>query len=391
MYTKIIHADLFTPYEHLLDQTMELKDGKIYAIFPSSVKISANAENHKEGTFDARGLMIAPGLIDIHIHGCMGADTMDANQESLSKMSIFLGSHGITSFLATTVTNSQENIQAALSAIARFQNDLPGARLLGAHIEGPYINIAYKGAQNPRFFRGPHEEEYREWIESGMVKLITIAPELDGMDKFIEFCTSHDIELAIGHSQANYDQVIHAANLGVRQATHLFNGMLGLHHREPGTVGAILTDERIYAQIITDGIHLHPAIVKLTIAAKGVEKTILISDAMRATGLENGKYDLGGQEVTVVDGEARIANGALAGSTLTLDAAVRNTMRFSNLDFQHVLPMATSVPAKALRIDHRKGNIQAGHDADLTFFDENYQVAATMVRGELIFHSREFE
>ncbi len=385
MINKIIHAELYTPDQFLSDQTIEIKDGKIQSISPTIRDDGSNTT----ACFNAQGFFVTPGFIDIHTHGGMGADTMDATQKALETMSAYLGEHGITSFLATTVTNSSESIYTALTAIRDFQHNLPGANLLGAHVEGPYINIAQKGAQNPQFFRSPQPGEYHTWIETGVVKLITIAPEIEGMDEFIRYCVEHEVELAIGHSSATYEQVIHAADLGVRQATHLFNGMQGLHHREPGTAGGILADNRIFAQIIVDGIHLHPAIVKLIIALKGIDRTILISDAMRAAGLSDGTYDLGGQDVTVLDGVARISNGNLAGSTLTLDKAIRNIMQFCGMNFQQVLPMATRIPAEAIHMASCKGVVEVGSDADLTFFDTSYQVIATMVGGKFVFQKNE--
>jgi len=385
MINKIVHADIYTPDQFLPNQTIELKDGKIQAISPSTEKDTQNPSI----CFDAQDLIVTPGLIDIHTHGGMGADTMDATQGALNAMSVFLSNHGITSFLATTVTASENSIYSALTTIRDSRHHLQGATLIGAHIEGPYINIIYKGAQNPQYFRSPQKKEYQSWIETGIVKLITIAPEIEGVDEFIQYCVDHGIELAIGHSNASYEQVIHAADLGVRQATHLFNAMQGLHHREPGTVGGVLADERIFAQIIVDGIHLHPAIVKLIIALKGIDRTILISDAMRAAGFSDGKYDLGGQEVTVLDGVARISNGNLAGSTLTLDKAIQNTMQFCGMDFQHVLPMATRVPAEAINMAHSKGLVKVGYDADLTFFDNTFQIMATMVGGNFVFQKNE--
>ena len=383
MIQKIIHANVYTPDDLLTDSSIEIEDGIIRDIYPTDA-----FESFSDSTIDARGRVVTPGLIDIHIHGCMGSDSMDATFNALNTMSTFLGTHGVTSFLATTVTNSQENIKSALENISQYHADMDGARLLGAHIEGPYINIAFKGAQNPNHFRSPLKSEYDAWLENESVKLITIAPELAGMDEFIQACVEHNIELAIGHSSASYEQVIHAADLGVRQATHLFNGMQGLHHREPGTVGGILYDPRLYTQIIADGIHLHPAVVKLTIAAKSIDHVILITDAMRATGLPDGEYELGGQVVRVADGAARIANGSLAGSTLTMDQAIRNTIEFTGLDFQSVLMMASSAPATAMRISDRKGFIRVGSDADLAFFDSAYHVVATMVGGEFKFQIR---
>ncbi|MHB8806183.1 MAG: N-acetylglucosamine-6-phosphate deacetylase [Anaerolineaceae bacterium] len=386
MIQKIIHANIYTPDEFLPDHSIEIENGVIKDLHPT-----LQFDKSLDSTIDARGNFVTPGLIDIHIHGCMGADSMDATFDALNSISTFLGAHGVTSFLATTVTNSKENIQHALANISQYHLDLDGARLLGAHIEGPYINIAFKGAQNPDYFRSPIKSEYSAWLDNENVKLITIAPELAGMDEFIRACVEHKIELAIGHSSASYEQVIHAADLGVRQATHLFNGMQGLHHREPGTVGGILSDERIFAQIITDGIHVHPAIVKLILTCKGIDHTILISDAIRATGLSDGKYDLGGQEVTVTNGVARIANGSLAGSTLTLDVALRNTMKFTGLDLRQVLPMATRVPAKAMHFSQKKGTIRVGYDADLTFFNSDLQVVSTIVGGNLIFNKEKKE
>ncbi len=383
MYKKIIHANIYTPDEFLINHSIEIANGCITSIYPSTLD-----ESFSEEVFNAKGNIVAPGLIDIHTHGCMGSDVMDADQKALNTISIFLGKHGVTSFLATTTTNSEENILNALETISKKDLKLNGAHLLGAHVEGPYINLIFKGAQNPDFLRLPAINEYIKWFDLNCVRLIAIAPELAGMDKFIQACVEHHIELAIGHSNASYEQVIHAANLGVRQATHLFNGMHGLHHREPGTAGGILSDERIFAQIIVDGIHIHPAVVKLIITCKGIDRTILISDSMRATGLNDGEYDLGGQEVLVNNGVARIANGSLAGSTLTLDNAIRNAMKFTGLDFQHILPMATRTPADALHLYPRKGCIRVGSDADLVLFDQDYQVIKTISGGELIFEEK---
>ena len=382
----IKHATIVQTDKILSDHSIEIDNGKIAAIYPTK---STDPKKEEKDCLDASGLLVTPGLIDIHIHGCNSADAMDADRNALETISSFLIKHGVTSFYATTITSTRENILAALTSIAEFKDAMPGASLLGAHVEGPFINLKYKGAQNPDFFRGPQIEEYREWLKTGVFNLITIAPELDGMDDLIRFCVDNGVRLAIGHSEANFNQVIHAADLGVNQATHLFNGMRGLHHREPGTAGGILYDDRIYAQIITDGIHLHPAIVKITVQAKGIEKTILITDAMRAAGLPDGAYELGGQAVSVINGAARIANGSLAGSTLTLDQAIRNTMKFTGLDFQTVIQMATIVPARAMGIDDRKGKIAVGADADLAFFNKDHSVAAAMVGGQIKYKDAE--
>jgi N-acetylglucosamine-6-phosphate deacetylase len=202
---------------------------------------------------------------------------------------------------------------------------------------------------------------------------------------FIHAGALRDVRFALGHSAATYEQVLAAADVGLDQATHIFNGMDGLHHRTPGTVGGILTDERIYAQVIADGIHLHPAIVKLVIQAKGVERTILISDAMRAAGMPDGTYDLGGQAISVSGGIARTAAGGLAGSTLTMDAAVRNAIKFAGVSLPQALAMASRVPAQAMGIDQAKGKIEPGADADLILFDDDLNIHLTMVMGQVVY------
>jgi N-acetylglucosamine-6-phosphate deacetylase len=261
-----------------------------------------------------------------------------------------------------------------------------GAEHLGLHLEGPYLNLDHRGAQHPEHFRAPRPAEYERWFEAGQVRLITVAPELEGVQPFIAAGVARGLEFAIGHSGASYEQVVEAANWGVRQATHVFNGMLGLHHRTPGTLGGVLTDERIYCQVIVDGIHVHPAMVKLLIRAKGVQRTILITDAVRAAGLQDGTYELGGQSMTVTDGVARIANGSLAGSTLTLDVALRNAMQYAGLSLPEALLMVTAVPAQALHLEGQKGVLAPGADADIVLLNSDLQVTMTLVGGRVAYH-----
>ena len=310
---------------------------------------------------------------------------MDATLESLNKMSNFYASHGVTAFYPTTLAASEIEILKALKNVTQNRNKVAGAQVLGVHLEGPYLSQEFRGAQSPNVLRLPDRNEYKKWFDFDIISLITIAPELAGSQELIEYGVNNGAEFAIGHSAASYEEVIHAADLGVRQATHVFNGMKGLHHREPGTVGGILTDDRIYAQVIADGVHVHPAVVKLIIRAKGFHRTILITDSIRATSLADGNYELGDMIIRVNGGIARTSSGGLAGSTLTLDQAIRNVIKFAQISFQDAITMATYSPAEALRIQDRKGQIRAGADADLTFFDERYQVVATMVKGKLVF------
>jgi len=330
---------------------------------------------------------VVPGFIDVHVHGGVGYDTMDAAPEAIAHMGRFFAAHGVTGYLPTTMTASADAIAAAIDNVMACDQPADGARHLGLHLEGPYLNLDYRGAQHPGHFRPPQPDEYARWFATEHIRLVTAAPELDGAEPFVRAGLARGVEFAIGHSGASYQQVVEAANWGMRQTTHAFNGMLGLHHREPGTLGGVLADERIYCQIIVDGVHVHPAMVKLLVRAKGPGRTILITDAMRAAGLSDGEYDLGGQAVSVRDGVARIANGSLAGSTLTLDAALHNVIAFAGLSLAEALPMATTVPAEALNLAGRKGTLAPGADADVALLNPDLTVSATIVAGRVVYRS----
>jgi N-acetylglucosamine-6-phosphate deacetylase len=379
--TRIINGTILTPEQTLTRASLLFEERSILALGPS-VQIPSSQEDR---VVDAEGMWVVPGLIDIHVHGANGHDAMDATPEAILGMSRFFAKHGVTSFLPTTVTQAPDAILHALTNIAEFGDENSGAKVMGAHLEGPYLNMNHKGAQPPEFIRPPDPEEYQHWFESDRLRMITLAPEIDGATDLIEQGLQRGIEFALGHTGSDYDQVMNAANHGVRQATHTFNGMVGLHHRRPGTAGAVLTDDRIYAQVIADGIHLHPAVVDLLLRCKGVQKTILITDAIRATGLEDGVYELGGHEITVQGGIARTKGGSLAGSTLTMDQALRNCMNFSGLRLQDVLQAATSVPARAMNWYGRKGVLAPGADADVVILDQDLNVRMTISRGRIVY------
>ncbi|MEA3344856.1 MAG: N-acetylglucosamine-6-phosphate deacetylase, partial [Chloroflexota bacterium] len=258
-----------------------------------------------------------------------------------------------------------------------------GAEILGVHLEGPYFNLEKKGAQPASQIRPADPEEYGSFFRAGPVRLIALAPEIPGNRGLIPYAIDRGAVVAVGHSVATYEEMLEAVSLGLSQATHTFNGMGGLHHRRPGTVGAALTCDEIYAQVIVDLIHIHPAVVKLLVRAKGPERTVLITDAMRAAGMPDGTYELGGQEVIVREGEARLPTGSLAGSTLTMDQAVRNVMRAADLSLSEALRMATITPAYSIGVEDRKGSLETGKDADIILLDEELQVVLTMVRGEI--------
>ena len=339
----------------------------------------------KDKVIDARGLWVSPGLIDIHTHGAIGNGAMDATVDAIHTMAKYYASHGVTSYLPTTWSASKEVIQKAIDNIKTCPQPRDGSRHLGVHIEGPYLDVDNRGAQLKSLIRLPDMEEYDKWMDTGIVRLITIAPEVEGAIEFIDKAVKCGVEFSIGHSGATYEQVINAADHGVKQATHLYNGMVGLHHRAPGTAGGILMEDRIYAQIIADGVHVHPVMINLALRAKSIDRIILITDSIRGTGLPDGEYDQHGQRFTVKDGVARTPEGGLSGSTLTLDQAVRNMVKFTNLPFNDVVQMATSVPAEAMGWSYKRGVIKPGADADLAFFNDELMVEKTIVLGREVY------
>jgi N-acetylglucosamine-6-phosphate deacetylase len=383
----ILHGGtLITPYETLPYHDLVIENGLIDSMYPAGQGQYAPGE---VTLIDAKGLWVIPGLIDLHVHGSAGSDTMDATPDAIRTMADFFARHGVTSYLPTTLTAPPEAIDAAIQNVISMAQPQAGAQHLGLHLEGPFIGSEYRGAQPQEWLRSPDQKEYESWFEMGSIRLIALAPELPGTIELIERGVRKGIRFSVGHSSASYEQVILAADHGLSQATHTFNGMTGLHHREPGAAGAVLADDRIYAEIIVDGIHLHPAVVKVVVRAKGIDRTILVTDAIRATGLEDGDYDLGGhQKVQVRDGIARTSRGSLAGSTLAMDAALRNVIRFTGLSVNDALRMATTTPAEALGLSSRKGTIKPGADADLVLVDPDMNVRATIVNGALVYDAR---
>jgi len=376
---KIINGKILTPSPLPQGYGILIKDDRIKQVAP------INELPNDIPKIDALDQWVIPGLIDIHIHGSSGADTMDHDPDAYAALSNFLASKGVTSFLPTTVTASNQDILAVIEKMRLYQQGSPGARLLGLHLEGPYLQSQYRGAQTLKHIRSPQPEEYLPWLESGFVKLMTVAPEIDGVMKLIKTGTSMGIKFAVGHSSASYETVLRAVEVGLNQSTHTFNAMPSLHHREPGVLGAVLTDERIYAQVIADGVHLHPAIVKLLFRSKGVGKTILITDASQAAGMPDGRYHLGEQPVTVENGIARTDYGALASSTLILADGLKNSAEFTRRAWQDLLPSATSVPAESLNMEDQIGVIQPGALADIVIMDDQLSPQLTLISGKIVY------
>lgn len=379
----LVNGRVMTPHQTQEEATVIVEGERIVAIRPGH-------DSPQEATLiDASGCAIAPGFIDVHVHGGAGYDTMDATPQALRRMAEFFAAHGVTSFLPTTVAAGQAALLAAIENAAKCQRNYQGgARILGIHLEGPYLSPAHPGAQPIQHIRLADLSEYSQLFAFGNVLLISLAPEMPGTPALIEYAVARGVTVAVGHSAATYDEVMAGVKLGLRQACHTFNGMTGLHHRQPGTVGAVLACDEIYAQVIVDLVHLHPAVVKLLVRAKGRERTVLITDAMRAVGLPEGEYELAGLSVTVSHGVARLTYGdSLAGSVLTMDQALRNVMEATGLSLTEALPMATSVPAHSLGLGHELGSILPGYSADLVILDQNVNVQATLVQGKVVYQA----
>jgi N-acetylglucosamine-6-phosphate deacetylase len=333
---------------------------------------------------------VVPGFIDVHIHGAAGADTMDGSTEALTTMADALPSEGTTSFLPTTITQKHENIDQALRIAAEYQihnNDSGKAEVLGVHLEGPFINPKRKGAQPLEHIIDPSIELFKQWQElsDGTIRVVTVAPEMPNGMEFVHYLNNTGVIASIGHSDSIYGEMELAVNAGAKQVTHLFNGMRGIHHREPGVAGSSLLFKELMVELIADGIHVRPEMMKLVINAKGTDGIILITDAMRAKGLKDGIYDLGGQDVSVADGQAFLADGTLAGSILKMNDSLKNIISAAQIPLAIAVKMASANPAKQLNVYDRKGSITIGKDADITILSEEYEVILTLCRGKIAF------
>lgn len=327
---------------------------------------------------------VAPGLVDTHIHGYASHDVMDNDFEGIKVISEGLLSCGVTSWLPTTLTDSTENLDAVCETIGRHAGEEKGAKIQGIFLEGPFFTEKYKGAQNPKYMSDPVIERLDKWhrVSNGLVNKIAIAPERNGVKEFIDFANSKHIYTALAHSDATYDQAKAAVEAGANIFVHVYNGMSGLHHRNPGMVGAALNLKDVFAEIICDGHHVHPAAAEVLVKARGVDETVLITDCMRAGGQGEGDSRLGEFEVVVKDGTARLKhNGALAGSILELIQAVENVVKWGLASLPDALRMASLAPARSVGIDHVCGSIISGRAADFIVVDDEGHLKATYLDG----------
>ncbi len=375
----IVNSRIWQGERFLDGHSLLIEGGSISAILRAD-EIASDAGDR---WLDAQGCYALPGFVDLHLHGSDDCDVMDAKPESLRKLGAFLLRQGVTSCLGTTMADTPARISRALDAL-REHMQAGGGPFVGAHLEGPYLNAAFRGSQPAKHLRSPDPAQYRPWLDSGIIKLITLAPELDGGADLLAEAVARGIRVSIGHSAADYEAACHFFRAGVSQITHTFNGMAGVHHRAPGILTAAVENPQVTFQIIADGVHVHPAVLRLLLRLAGRERVLAISDAMRATGLADGDYGLGDVAVTVRNGVARAADGGLAGSTLTMPDALRNLMRFCNLTLEQALPMLTRVPARSIGLYPRKGSLQVGADADIALWHESAGLQATVLGGEIV-------
>ena len=386
MPTTAIHASrILTPDEEISDGVIVVEGSRIAAIgHRDEMRLPADAIDYV-----ATGMTVVPGFVDVHIHGAGGHDVMEADARALDRITSTVARHGTTSIVATTVTAPIEDTCRSLQGIASYirahenvENDGLAAEILGIHLEGPFISKARRGVHPPDALAKPSVATLGKFIEAadGLVKIVTLAPELPGALELIAAAVAAKIVAAIGHTDADYDQARAAIHAGARHAVHMYNAMRPFEHRDPGVVGAILTDPEVTAEVIADLVHVAGPAIQVLIGAKGFDTVLLVSDGIAATGMPDGKYRLGNFEVSVKDGVARNSEGKLAGSTLTMDRALRNIVGIG-VPLQDAVRMATVLPARRLGLAGKKGIIAVGADADLVALTPDLRVAGVMTRG----------
>ncbi|QKO29872.1 N-acetylglucosamine-6-phosphate deacetylase [Caproicibacterium lactatifermentans] len=364
----------------IFDENFELRKADIAVCGDRISRIGNGLEG--DDCRDCSGCVVSPGFVDIHIHGCVGADTCDGTREAIGKMAAHLLTEGVTSFCPTTMTVPLTQIRKALSVVRDCMEHPPkGAAVCGANLEGPYISAERRGAQKETDIRKPDWKEFRELYQEsgGIIKLIDMAPECEGGQEFIRYVSPY-CRVSLAHTEADYGTAKQAFQNGITHVTHLFNAMTGLHHRKPGAVGAVFDDSSVRAELICDGFHIAPAVLRIAFRQLGEDRTVIISDSMRAAGMPDGESELGGQKVFVKNGQARLVDGTIAGSTANLHQEVKNLIR-SGIPVRQAIKSATMNPAREIGLEQEIGSIQVGKRADLVIMNQNWDIAAVIHNG----------
>lgn len=383
IYIKNIH--ILLEDEELSNGGILIENDKIKKIFRENEQPNHLPENVE--ILNGANLTAIPGFIDGHIHGANGADTMDATEEALDAMAYLLPKEGTTSFLATTITQSPENIEKALKNVAKYKNKAKHAEMIGVHLEGPFVEKSKAGAQPIEYIMEPNLNQFLKWQElsGNNIRTITMAPEHDVDGTFIGYLSKNGINVSAGHTDVGFEGIKKAVGEGVSQLTHLCNAMNGIHHRDIGAVGAAFQLDDLRAELISDGVHVVKEMLQLIYSNIGSERLILITDAMRAKGLPAGDYELGGQPVKVTEDRAVLEDGTLAGSILKMDKGVQMMLGLDGVTLGDVVQMASVNPAKQIGIYDRKGSIKEGKDADILLVDDALNIQYTICRGDISF------
>jgi N-acetylglucosamine-6-phosphate deacetylase len=380
----ITNCRLYDSEERAARSCVLVRDGKIVRVGPAGTRVKADE------VLDAQGRRLAPGLIDVHIQGAGGADVLDATPEAIETISRTCTRFGVTGFLATTVHKpGQENrhLKVAAECTGRY---LGGAHLLGTHLEGPFISFEKKGMIQPSCLTQPSPEVLEDiyGLLGDSLRMMTLAPELPGSVEIIKALVGRGAIASFGHSKATYDEAIRGFEAGITHVTHLFNAMPSLHHRDPGPLAAIFERPDVTCQVITDGVHSHPSIVRLAYHAIGPGRFVTITDGMQAMGLPDGRYVYNGIEYESKDGAARYENGTLIGTALGLNQMLARLVRFTGCAMSTAIKTVTENAARILGLEQTKGSISSGKDADLVILDDDFSVYATIVAGRLVYQSR---
>ena len=382
--TAIYASRIFTPHEEILDSVIVVEDGKVTQIgHRDEVRIPEDAEH-----FPAGDKLVIPGFVDVHIHGAGGHDVMEGTAEAIAKIASTVARRGTTSLVATTVTAPPEETCKSLKGMARYIRSSRNtesrfaAEVLGIHLEGPFISPARRGVHPLDAIVPPSKELFEEFVAAadGFIKIVTLAPELPGALELVEQAVCSGIVASMGHTDATYEQAVAAIKRGVTHAAHIFNAMRPFSHRDTGVIGAVLTHPDVTAELIADGHHVDSPAVEILLRSKGLEGVVLVSDGTAATGMRNGNYRLGNFEVSVADGIVRNSEGKLAGSTLTLDRALKHIVALG-VPLIEAVRMVTLQPARRLGLGGKKGVIAVGADADIVILEHDLRLAGVMTRG----------
>ena len=383
----ILHGNIYTPDTIIQDGFLKIEGTKIAEISATPIVPHAG-----ETVLEYPGYTIAPGFINLHVHGGAGCDTMDATEEALTAVSKNQVAQGVTTFLPTTVSGDRKTLRDVLSKLQKLiAQHHEGAQIAGIHLEGPFIALEKKGAQSGNAIRDYEQtdtlEEFKKFVElsGNLIRLVTLAPEREDAEALIRWASGHNIVVSLGHSVASLEQANKAIEWGARHATHTFNAMPPVHHRKPGLVTAVMLDDRVYTEMVGDGVHVDPAIYQLLLKVKGEDKTLLVTDAVRCAGMPDGEYTLGDLPITKVGEYVYLQDKigeTLAGSILAMNRGIQVLVTQGGYTLHQALKAASTNPARVLGLQDSKGSLEVGKDADVTILDGNFAVKDVIIQGK---------